>query len=106
MRENSPSYIRNVASKSKTSYSILDEMKRRKHYKRFDLHTLAMLRCALILRYTSPQSYRLLLEKFPFPSVSLLNKIQQGGIDSVKAITLGLPVRRTESADLLVGGPR
>ena len=47
-----------------------------------------MPRYALLLRYTSVQSYKLLFEQFPFPSVSLLNKIQQGGIDSVKAITL------------------
>ena len=65
-------------------------MKRMKHYKTKGrpLYTAAMLRYALLLRYTSAQSYKLLLEKFPFPSVSLLNKIQQGGIDSVKAITL------------------
>ena len=65
-------------------------MKRRKHYKRKGRppYTAAMLRYALLLRYTSAQSYKLLLVKFPFPSVSLLNKIQQCSIDSVKAMTL------------------
>ena len=45
-----------------------------------------MIRYALLLRYTSFQAYKLLLEKFPLPSMSLLKKIQQGGIDVVKAI--------------------
>ena len=45
-----------------------------------------MIRYALLLRYTSFQAYKLLLERFPLPSMSLLKKIQQGGIDVVKAI--------------------
>ena len=45
-----------------------------------------MIRYALLLRYTSFQAYKLLLEKFPLPSMSLLKKTQQGGIDVVKAI--------------------
>ena len=40
----------------------------------------------LLLRYTSLQSYKLLLEKFPLPSIYLLNKLQAGGIDAIKAI--------------------
>ena len=47
-----------------------------------------MLRFALHLRYTSSQAYRLLLDKFPMPSFSLLNKIQTGGVDSIKSIKL------------------
>ena len=39
-----------------------------------------MIRYALILRYTSFQCYKLLLEKFPLPSISLLSKLQTGGI--------------------------
>ena len=37
-----------------------------------------MIRFALHLRHASLQAYKLLLEKFPMPSISLLNKIQQG----------------------------
>ena len=40
----------------------------------------------LYLRYTSLQANRLLLEKFPMPSLSLLNKIQQGGVDALRAL--------------------
>ena len=45
-----------------------------------------MIRFALDLRHTSLQAYKLLLEKFPLPSISLLNKIQEGGVDSLKAL--------------------
>ena len=44
-----------------------------------------MIRYALLLRYTSAQSYKMLLEKFPLPSFSLLQKLHQGGVDSIKA---------------------
>ena len=45
-----------------------------------------MIRHALLLRYTSKQAYEILLESFPLPSISLLNKIKQGGVDAIKAI--------------------
>ena len=50
--------------------------------------TSEMIRYALLLRYTSLQSYKLLLEKFPLPSISLLNKLQQGGVDVFKAVKI------------------
>ena len=40
----------------------------------------------LTFSYTSLQAYRLLLENFPMPSLSLLNKIQQGSVDALKAL--------------------
>ena len=45
-----------------------------------------MIRYALHLRYTSLQTYMLLLEKSPMLSLSLLNNIQQGGFDALKAL--------------------
>ena len=48
-------------------------------------YSSAMIRFALHLRYTSLQSYKLLFEKFPLPSVSTLHRIQAGGVDSLKA---------------------
>ena len=45
-----------------------------------------MIRYALHLWYTSLQAYKLLLERFPMPSISLLNKIHQGSVDSLKAL--------------------
>ena len=49
-------------------------------------YSSAMIRFALHLRYTSLQSYKLLLEKFPLPSISTLHRIQAGGVDSLKAV--------------------
>ena len=45
-----------------------------------------MIRYALHLRYTSSQAYRLLLEKSLMLSLSLLNNIQQGCVDALKAL--------------------
>ena len=70
--------------------SILDELEQRKHYKPKGRppYSAALIRYALLLRYTSAQAYRVLLKQFPLPSFSLLNKIQQGGVDSIKALKL------------------
>ena len=88
MLENLPPYIRSVAEES--PYTILEELKARKNYKPKGQppYSAALIRFALHLRYTSAQAYRQLLEMFPLPSFSLLNKIQQGGVDAVKGIKL------------------
>ena len=89
MLDNLPPYIRNVASSDgNNEHSILEELERRKHFppKGRPPYSVAMIRYALLLRYTSLQTYKLLLQKFPLPSMSLLKKIQQGGVDVVKAI--------------------
>ena len=89
MLHNFPAYLRNVAADNNGSdCSILEELERRKHYKPKGRppYSASIIRYALLLRYTSAQAYKLLLEKFPLPSISLLNKIQQGGVDAIKAI--------------------
>ena len=65
-------------------------MRKRQHYKSKGRpprppYSAELIRYALLLQYTSAQAYRMLLEKFPLPSFSLLEKIQKGGVDSVKA---------------------
>ena len=60
-----------------------------------------MIRFALHLRHTSLQVYKLLLEKFPMPSVSLLSKIEQGGVDSLKALKV-LQEKAGISTDLIL----
>jgi hypothetical protein len=46
-----------------------------------------LLRYALILRHTSLQTYKLLLKEFQgLPSISLLRKIQSGGVDALKSV--------------------
>ena len=69
-----PIFIRNIAAEKENS--ILEEMKSRLYYKAQARknYSSTMISYALLLRYTSLQSYKLLLEKFPLPSISLLNK--------------------------------
>lgn len=86
MLENFPTYIKLTATENQQT--LLQELRQRELYKpkgRPPFST-TMIRYALHLRYTSLQSYKLILKKFPMPSISLLNKIQQGGVDSLKAL--------------------
>ena len=48
------------------------------------VYSAEIVRYALLLRYTSIQSYRMLLEHFPLPSLTLLHKISSGTIDAVQ----------------------
>ena len=88
MLENFPAYIKE--SVSENHYEFLDELAKRKLYKPQGRppYSADLIRFALHLRYTSLQAYKLLLEQFPMPSISLLNKIQQGGVDAMKALNL------------------
>ena len=85
MLENFPTYIKNVEEED--PYLILNELQKR-HYKSKGCPPFsADLICyAILLRYTSRQAYKLLLEKFPLPSFSLLEKIQSGGVGSITAV--------------------
>ena len=73
---------------SENSFQVLEELRNQQHYKPKGRppYSADMIRFALLLRYTSPQAYRLLLEKFPLPSMSLLKKLHHGGVDSMKAL--------------------
>ena len=51
-------------------------------------YSVEMIRHRLYLRHTSFQTYKQLREKFPLPSISLLNKIQQGGVNSIKTLKI------------------
>ena len=83
--ENFPAYIR---SKANEVNSVLEEINEIKHFKPQGRppYSASTIRWALLLRHTSPQAYRMLLEKLPVPSFSLLKKIQRGGLDAIKAI--------------------
>ena len=74
MSENFPTYIKNLVEED--SYSILNELQKRQHYKPkgHPPFSANLIRYALLLHYTSKQAYKLLLEKFPLPSFSLLEK--------------------------------
>ena len=53
------------------------------------------------LRYTSLQSDKLLLDEFPLPFISLLNKSKEQNIDALKAAKLLLE-NRSISEDIVV----
>ena len=84
---NFPNAIRVVSEETECSRSLLNEMLDISNYqaKGRPPYSSAMIRFALHLRYTSLQSYKLLLEKFSLPSISTLHRIQAGGVDSLKA---------------------
>ena len=86
MLENFPTYIKNVLEED--PHSILNELQKRQHYKPKGRPPFSadLIRYALLLRYTSRQAYKLLLEKFPLPSFSLLEKIQSSGVGSITAV--------------------
>ena len=69
------------------SYEILEELQKRRYYKPKGRppYSAAIIRYALLLRYTSLQAYKLLLQRFQLPSISLLNKLQAGGTDTIKS---------------------
>ena len=83
MLENFPSYLKGKAE----NLCFLDELKKHQFQNKQD-YSADVIQYALLLRYTSIQLYKLLPEKFPLPSVSLLNKIKEGKIDSLKVTKL------------------
>lgn len=50
------------------------------------VYSAAMIRYALLLRHISLQTYKMLLKELPMPSIRFLRKIQEGGVDTLKAI--------------------
>ena len=87
--QNFPAYLKEEDANNEYK-EILDELNKRKYFKPQGRPPFSpkVLRYALILRHTSLQAYKLLLEQFPLPSLSLLNKLQTGGVDAIKAIKL------------------
>ena len=74
---------------------LLNELNQRNFYKQQGRppYLSSMVRYALHLCYMSLQAYRLLLEKSPVLFLSLLNNIQQCGVDAFKTLkTLKRPL--------------
>ena len=67
---------------------LRNELNQRNFYKQQGRppYLSSMIQFSLHLRYTSLQEYRLLLEKPPMLPFSLLNNIQQGRVDALKAL--------------------
>ena len=87
VNENFPSYVRNFFEVKKLPDDTLSELELIRYKKTVDKskYSVNMLRYALLLRYTSVQAYKLMLEQFPLPSLRLLKKLTEGGIEPLKA---------------------
>ncbi|XP_065639339.1 uncharacterized protein LOC136072179 [Hydra vulgaris] len=86
--ENFPAYIKNYVEENSLSNGSITELNEIKYIKPVDQPKFSsnLLRYSLILRYTSAQAYKVLLEQFPLPSFSLLKKISKGGVEPLKSI--------------------
>ena len=84
--ENFTAYIGNNATDNYNEH--LNELNQRNFYKPHGKpqYSASTIWYVLHLRYISLRANRLLLEKFPMLSLPLLNKIQQGGVDAIKAL--------------------
>ena len=80
MMQNFLNYIR---LKGEQTFSILEELKPLKFKKKRILLSNA-IRYSLLLLYNYLQTYQLLMEDFPFPSLSPLKKSTKGKRDAVK----------------------
>ena len=80
MLENFPVYLRTYADNRS---SIVEELLQYRFTKK-TIYLANIIRYSLLLRYTSIQSYKVLLQDFPLPSLSVLQKISSGTIDAVK----------------------
>ena len=95
MPENFPLY-----RESQTEhFSIFDELRKRQ-FKKNQSYSSEIIQYALPLRYTSLQSYKLLVDEFRLPFISLLNRIKKGNVDALKAAKLLL--ENSISKDIVV----
>ena len=96
VNENFPSYVRNFFEVKKLPDDTLSELELIRYKKTVDKskYSVNMLRYALLLRYTSVQAYKLMLEQFLLPSLRLLKKLTEGGIEPLKATKVLLEQRK------------
>ena len=88
MLENFPNHIRNFQETENIPSDILNELQEIRFKNPVDRpkYSVNLLRYALLLRYTSTQAYKLLLEQFPLPALSLLKKLNKGGMEPIKVV--------------------
>ena len=80
MLEDFPAYLLLQTEKIDSIFEKLLEYK----FKKRPVYSASADRFALLLRYTSIHSYRILQKDFPLPSIPLLKRICSGAIDAVK----------------------
>ena len=84
MLENFPSYI----GRENENFSPIFEELQQIKFKKKPIYSANIIRYALMLRYSSLQAYKIILEEFNLPSVSLLRKISKGKIDALKSVNI------------------
>lgn len=77
-------FLPHIRSEAEKNYDILEEMRQLKYQKR-PVYSANLIRYALLLRHTSLASYKLMLNEFKLPSISLLRRITCGKIDVYEA---------------------
>ena len=97
MLDNFPSYLESQTE----NFSIFDELRKRQ-LKKNQVRSSEIMQYALLLRYTSLQSYKLLLDEFPLPSISLLNKIKEGNNELYKSIVCFMIIGLKENVPYVV----
>ena len=98
MLVNLSTYIRN---ENENNSSIIEELRELK-FQKCPIYSARIIRYALLVRYTSFQAYKLLLEEFPMPYLSLLEKISKGGVDPVKSSANLLLAKGRISKDVIL----
>ena len=88
--QNFPNYIKNYTTNNSSDsvpQDILDELQKIRYRKPHQQpkYSPNLIRYSLLIFFTSPQAYRLLLDQLPFPSESMLRKLTSGGVDAIKA---------------------
>ena len=100
--ENFPPYIRNFADINHDD--LMNELRQIQFKKPDDKPKFSaeLLQIALMLRYTSLPAYQLLRKHLPLPSVSLLQKLSQGGVNPLKAIKILLQEKKMDKDIVLL----
>ena len=85
MLENFPNYLQNFNKNDEND--MIQELQKRYHYKPKGRppYSSKMIAFSLLIRYTSTQAYKILLQKLPFPSLSLFAKLKSGSMDVINA---------------------
>ena len=66
---------------------MLDEIQQIR-YMKAPVYSANLLRYSLMLRYSSLQAYKVMMEEFKLPSLALLQKLTAGKIDTMKTAKL------------------
>ena len=80
MLENFPVYLRSYAD---NHFSIFEELLQYRFTKK-SIYSANIIRYSLLLRHTSIQSYKVILQDLPLPSLSILQEISSVTTDVVK----------------------